>query len=210
MKLFHYLISSYYIVISSRPQWPNQSGSRFCDQKSWPLRSDLEYDAVKLVKSAVKSDHRAMVVYMADRNWLEAFLCRSAKLCFRDPSDKSLSAIYERSADNRFSDILTRSNRSMYPLLPPERSQHCTLQKRSHNFHLPTQRWSDHIRNSRRCRHSESLADLDLSAAFDCIDDDILLMRLEKTFGIDELPLASFIFDSVNATSWLIWNSIRY
>jgi len=76
---------------------------------------------------------------MADRNQLESFLRRSVHLGFRELTNETLSDICDRADDKLFDNIIIRGDRHLlYQLFPPERGQHYSFRKRSHNFQLPT------------------------------------------------------------------------
>jgi len=75
---------------------------------------------------------------MADINLLDCFLHRSVRLGYRDSADETLSHICGRADDKLFDNINRRGDRRLlYPLYPPERSQHYSFRKRSHNVQLP-------------------------------------------------------------------------
>lgn len=73
-----------------------------------------------------------------DRNRLEAFLRRSARLGYRLPTDVTFTNICEQSDETLFNSIKHNANHLLYPLLPQERisSQHYSLRQRSHNFQI--------------------------------------------------------------------------
>ena len=73
---------------------------------------------------------------MADRGRLEAFLRRSVRLGYRRTTDETLLDICDRADDKLFATIIDRGH-LLFPLFPPERSQHYSFRKRSHNFQLP-------------------------------------------------------------------------
>ena len=74
----------------------------------------------------------------ADRNRLEAFLHWAVRLDYRNVSEQTFSDLCEQ-ADGKLSYKITGNNRHLlYLLLSPVRSQHYSLQQRSHDFHIPT------------------------------------------------------------------------
>ena len=73
----------------------------------------------------------------ADRNRLEAFLRRSVRLGYRDPSARSLSELCELADQKLFASISNNSSHLLYSLLPPKCSQPYYLRQRTHPFLLP-------------------------------------------------------------------------
>ena len=67
-----------------------------------------------------------------DRNRLETFLRRSAKLCYSANSSATVVSICA-DADHQLFTRLSRNSQH----LPPEREQHYSLRDRSHNYQLP-------------------------------------------------------------------------
>ena len=72
-----------------------------------------------------------------DRNRLEAFLRRSAKLGYRASSSAAFADICAEADDQLFAKISGNTHHLLHPLLPPERDKHYSLRDRSHNFQLP-------------------------------------------------------------------------
>jgi len=69
-----------------------------------------------------------------DRNCLETFLCRSAKLGYRANSSATFA-----SRDQLNTRLSRNSQHLLHPLLPPEHEQHYSLRDQSHNYQLPDQ-----------------------------------------------------------------------
>ena len=120
-----------------------------CSQTTFALRTlrhhgmpikalQIVFQATVVAKLSYASPAWWGFASVADRNRLEAFLRRSARLEYRDPSDKALSDICEQADDKLFVKITGSDNHLLHPLLPPERNQHYSLRKRSHNYQLPT------------------------------------------------------------------------
>jgi len=93
-----------------------------------------------------------------------------------DQSPTSLSSkIIERVVKARLSDHLTSNN-----LLNPHQSAYC----KHHSTETALLYIHDHLINAIGSRQISCLCLLDLSAAFDTIDQNILLTRLSSSFGI--------------------------
>ena len=73
----------------------------------------------------------------ADGNRLEAFLRRSVRLRYRDPSARFLSDLCELADQKLFTNILNNPSHLLYSLLPPKCSQPYNLRQRTHPFQLP-------------------------------------------------------------------------
>ena len=67
----------------------------------------------------------------ADRDRLEAFLRRSAKLGFRPTTALTLADICSEADDRLFTRITSNSLHLLHPLLPPRRDTHYSLRQRS-------------------------------------------------------------------------------
>jgi len=74
---------------------------------------------------------------MADRNLLDSFLRRSVRLGYHDSANETIWHLWPAD-DKLFDKIISHDNRHLlYPLFPPEPSQHYLLCKRSNNLQLP-------------------------------------------------------------------------
>lgn len=96
------------------------------------------FQAVVVAKLSYASPAWWGFASMADRNRLEAFLRRSARLGYRDQSAPTLADICNRADDKLFASVTGNENHLLHTILPPERSQHYSLRKRSHSYQLPT------------------------------------------------------------------------
>ena len=71
-----------------------------------------------------------------DRHRLEAFLRRSARLCYRADSSTTFASICDDADDQLFERMTGNSQHLLHRLLPAEREQHYSLRQRSHNYQL--------------------------------------------------------------------------
>ena len=74
----------------------------------------------------------------ADRNRLEAFLKRSAKLGFRPINAPTLASICSAADDRLFQRIISNSQHLLHQLLPPKHDTQYSLRERVHDLTLPT------------------------------------------------------------------------
>ena len=74
-----------------------------------------------------------------DRNRLEVFLRKSAKLGYRTKHSTTFASICDDADCKLFTRITGNTQHLLYPLLSPEHEHHYTqsLRQRSHNFQLP-------------------------------------------------------------------------
>ena len=100
-----------------------------------------------------------------------------------------VSKVVERLVSGRLVGYLQENN-----LMPVEQSAY----RRSHSTETALLRVISDLLNSMDKQEVTLLRLLDLSAAFDCVDHDILLSRLERTYGIEGLAIEwirSFLVD---------------
>ena len=120
-----------------------------CAQTSFALRTLRQHG---MPTSALQAIFQAIVVAKlsyassawwgfaseADRNRLEAFLRRSVRLGYRDPSARSLSDLCELADQKLFTSISNNPSHLLHSLLTPKCSQPYNLRQRTHPFQVPT------------------------------------------------------------------------
>jgi len=74
----------------------------------------------------------------ADRERLDSFLRRSARLGYRDAQSPSFDSLCETADEQLFVKTVKNKQHLLCSLLPPQREQHCKLRDRVHNFELPS------------------------------------------------------------------------
>ena len=107
-----------------------------------------------------------------------------------------VSKVVERLVSGRLVGYLQENN-----LMPVEQSAYW----RNHSTETALLRVISDLLNSMDKQEVTLLGLLDLSAAFDCVDHDILLSRLERTYGIDGLAIEwirSFLMDQTQQVAY--------
>ena len=74
----------------------------------------------------------------ADRNRVEAFLRRAARLGYRDSSAPTMASICAKADDKLFRLVRTNPRHVLHSLLPSRKPEHYRLRERSHSLQLPT------------------------------------------------------------------------